>query len=98
MNKEIIKAPDMQRFAAACFDRPEESEKATRILKGSSETNYKTIQRFLDNSDSKLALQRLYCEETPYVIGDPAELRDIKPGRLRLRMSAVQGIYSTTKF
>ncbi|MCL0070211.1 transposase [Dehalococcoidia bacterium] len=92
MNKQIIKVSDMQRFAAECFDRPEESEKATRILKGildarsprisdishamegSSEANYKTIQRFLDSSDPKQALQRLYWEETPYVIGDPTDI------------------------
>ncbi|MCL0049024.1 hypothetical protein M1N13_01845 [Dehalococcoidia bacterium] len=92
MNKQIIKVSDMQRFVAECFDRPEESEKATRILKGildarsprisdishamegSSEANYKTIQRFLDSSDPKQALQRLYWEETPYVIGDPTDI------------------------
>lgn len=34
MNKQVIKVSDMQRFTAECFDRPEECEKAARILKG----------------------------------------------------------------
>ncbi|MCL0084467.1 hypothetical protein M1N82_02885 [Dehalococcoidia bacterium] len=43
-------------------------------MEGSSEANYKTIQRFLDSSDPKQALKRLYWEETPYVIGDPTDI------------------------
>lgn len=93
VNKQIIKLPDMRRFAAECFDGITESEKAARILKGimdarsprisdishamggSSEANYKAIQRFLDTSDPRRNLYRLYGEQAPFVIGDPTDIR-----------------------
>jgi hypothetical protein len=43
-------------------------------MKGKSERNYKTIQRFLTQVDLKSTLLRLYQEEAEFVIGDPTEM------------------------
>jgi len=43
-------------------------------MKGKSERNYKTIQRFLNQVDLKSTLLRLYQEEAEFVIGDPTEM------------------------
>jgi hypothetical protein len=43
-------------------------------MKGKSDRNYKTIQRFLTQVDLKTTLLRLYQEETEFVIGDPTEM------------------------
>ncbi len=39
----------------------------------SSDSNYRSIHRFLDRNDPKESLHRLYDDESPYVIGDPTE-------------------------
>jgi hypothetical protein len=41
---------------------------------GKSNSNYKTIQRFLAKVDMKRLLLRLYQEEAEFVIGDPTEM------------------------
>ncbi len=41
----------------------------------SSESNYRSIHRFLDRNDPKESLHRLYDDESPYVIGDPTEIK-----------------------
>ena len=80
MNKQIIKVSDMQRFAAECFDRPEESEKATRILKG-----------ILDARSPRIIVAILSEPSSGFIGNKPPlssvtllTLRDIKPGRLSM--------------
>ena len=43
-------------------------------MPGKPDANYKAIQRFLDQSDPKAALMRLFQEKAPFVIGDPTEM------------------------
>lgn len=38
------------------------------------DANYKRIQRFLTTAEPKNALQRLFWEEAPFVMGDPTEI------------------------
>jgi len=38
------------------------------------ETNYKTLQRFMDIAEPKDALLRLYPDDTPFVLVDPTEI------------------------
>lgn len=47
-------------------------------MKGRSERNYKTIQRFLKKVDLKQILLRIYQEEAEFVIGDPTEMERYK--------------------
>ena len=44
------------------------------VMSGSYEANYKRIQRFLNQSQPKEQLQRLFNEEAGYVICDPTEI------------------------
>jgi hypothetical protein len=43
-------------------------------MKGDVRANDKMIHRFLKDTDTKEALNRLYFEATPFVIGDPTEI------------------------
>ena len=43
-------------------------------MPGNPDADYRAVQRFLDESDPKAALLRLYQEEAPYIIGDPTEI------------------------
>jgi hypothetical protein len=43
-------------------------------MSGNPAASYKAIQRFLDQTDPKGALLRLYQEDAPFVIGDPTEI------------------------
>ena len=43
-------------------------------MAGQSESNYKAIHRFIEETDVKGALLRLYQEEADFVIGDPTEM------------------------
>ena len=45
-----------------------------REMTGKEEANYKQIQRFLASNSPKQALLRLFCEDAPFVIGDPTEM------------------------
>ena len=45
-----------------------------RGMEGKMETAYKQIQRFVQKSDPREALQRLFQTEADYVIGDPTEI------------------------
>jgi len=48
----------------------------SHTMKGSSsDSNYRSIHRFPGRNDTKEALQRLYDDESPYVIGDPTEIQ-----------------------
>jgi len=43
-------------------------------MPGTPAANYKQIQRFLGQTDTKAALERLFDAEAPFVIGDPTEI------------------------
>jgi hypothetical protein len=43
-------------------------------MSGKAPANYKRIQRFLDQTDPRAVLIRLFEEEAPFVIGDPTEI------------------------
>ena len=43
-------------------------------MPGKPAANYKEIQRFLNATDPRVALLRLFQEEAPFVIGDPTEM------------------------
>jgi hypothetical protein len=43
-------------------------------MPGTPAANYKQIQRFLGQTDTKAALERLFQAEAPFVIGDPTEI------------------------
>jgi hypothetical protein len=43
-------------------------------MSGNEAANYKTIQRFLEDTDPQEVLLRLFREEAPFVIGDPTEM------------------------
>ena len=43
-------------------------------MPGNPPANYKAIQRFMEQSDPKAALQRLFQEDASFVIGDPTEI------------------------
>jgi hypothetical protein len=44
-------------------------------MEGESAAGYKRIQRFLQKTDPRLALWRLFQEEAQFVIGDPTEIK-----------------------
>ncbi len=90
MNKENITIDNIKGFTDQCFDRESEKaasivkgvldSRSPRIsdisnaMDGNPEANYKTIQRFMDKNDPKEALQRLYDEDSPFVLGDPTDI------------------------
>ena len=43
-------------------------------MKGGSDANYKRIQRFIQQSDPRQALWRLFQEQAEFVLGDPTEI------------------------
>jgi len=47
-------------------------------MKGASDRNYKTIQRFVKAVELKQILLRFYQEEAEFVIGDPTEMERYK--------------------
>jgi hypothetical protein len=54
-----------------------QSPRLSRIaqqMPGSSDANYKQIQRFLTKADPQPALLRLFQVDAPFVIGDPTEI------------------------
>ncbi len=55
-------------------------------MEGDMRANYKMIERFLSVADTKEALNRLYYEPTPFVIGDPTEIE-----RLQAKKTAYVG-------
>ena len=46
----------------------------SQAMTGHHEANYKAIQRFLDSSDTKRALNRLLWEEAPFILADPTDI------------------------
>jgi Transposase DDE domain len=45
-----------------------------RAMIGNEPSNYKVIQRFLESTDPREVLLRLFREEAPFMIGDPTEM------------------------
>lgn len=45
-----------------------------QAMPGNPEANYKAIQRFLEATDPRDSLLRLFDEEAPFIIGDPTEI------------------------
>jgi hypothetical protein len=46
----------------------------SHAMEGTPYANYKAVERFLDTSDPRMALHRLYWDEAPFVIGDPTDI------------------------
>lgn len=46
----------------------------SNAMKGNPPANYKFIQRFLASNDPRKALNRLYLEEAPFILGDPTDI------------------------
>jgi len=97
MNKRRITKRNIKRFTDQCFDKEEEqaariikgvldarspriSEIAT-AMEGNYDANYKAIQRFIEDDKPKEALNRLYNEESEYVLGDPTDIERPHAGR-----------------
>jgi len=47
-------------------------------MEGNPDANYKTIQSFLDNNDTRENLHRLFNEDSQFVIGDPTEIHRLQ--------------------
>ncbi|HGJ63962.1 TPA: hypothetical protein ENS27_01085 [bacterium] len=47
-------------------------------MEGNPDDNYKTIQSFLDNNDTRENLHRLFNEDSQFVIGDPTEIHRLQ--------------------
>lgn len=43
-------------------------------MPGTTDANYKQLQRFLATTDPQTALLRLFQPEAPFVLGDPTEI------------------------
>jgi hypothetical protein len=92
MGRRNLTLQEAKNFTAELFDRPDQAEKAARIIKGIQEArssrisdiatvmegdmraNDKMIHRFLSVTDTKEALNRLYYEPAPFIIGDITEI------------------------
>ena len=88
--QNIMAKHNIKRFIDQCFDRDEDkaSEIVKGILdarsprlsdisnnmSGNSDANYKSIQRFIDKTDTQQALHCLYDEGSDYVLGDPTDI------------------------
>ncbi|MFH1638848.1 MAG: hypothetical protein ABIB93_00790 [Chloroflexota bacterium] len=55
----------------------------SNTMKGKPETNYKTIQRFLDKNEPLELLNRLYYEQSPFVIADPTNIERPQAKKIR---------------
>jgi hypothetical protein len=61
-------------------------------MPSSPDANYKRIQRFFATAEPKTALQRLFCEEAVFVMGDPIEIE-----RRRARQTEYVGVLKDGK-
>ena len=50
-------------------------------MEGNYEANYKAIQRFIADDNVKIALHRLYNEDSEYVLGDPTYIERPQAGK-----------------
>jgi hypothetical protein len=71
-DKSAAMAADMSR-AILDAKSPRISDISNR-MSGSSDANYKAVQRFLDHTDPREALLRLFQPDASFVIGDPTEM------------------------
>ncbi len=90
MNKENITIDNIKQLTDQCFDRDGEKaariikgvldarsprmSDISNSMDGNPDANYKTIQRFIGNNDPKQALNRLYDEDSSFVLGDPTDI------------------------
>jgi hypothetical protein len=90
MGKRAISKRNIKRFTEQCFDRESEQAariikgvldaRSPRIsdiadeMDGNYDGDYKSIQRFIEDDKPKEALNRLYNEESEYVLGDPTDI------------------------
>jgi len=90
MSKGITTKRNIKRFTDQCFDRESEQAariikgvldaRSPRLsdiadaMDGNYDANYKAIQRFIEDDKPKEALNRLYNEESEYVLGDPTDI------------------------
>lgn len=49
-----------------------------RAMSGSESAAYKRLQRFMEKADPREVLQRLFVEESSFVIGDPTEIERLQ--------------------
>ncbi len=97
MSKGITSKRNIKRFTDQCFDRESEqaariikgvldacSPRISDIadaMDGNYDANYKAIQRFIEDDKPKEALNRLYNEESEYVLGDPTDIERPQAGK-----------------
>ena len=97
MSKGITSKRNIKRFTDQCFDRESEqaariikgvldacSPRISDIadaMDGNYDANYKAIQRFIEDDKPKEALNRLYNEESEYVLGDPTDIERSQAGK-----------------
>ncbi|MHC4753243.1 MAG: transposase [Planctomycetota bacterium] len=97
MSKRITTKRNIERFTDQCFDRESEkaariikgvldagSPRISDIadaMDGNSDANYKAIQRFIEDDKPKEALNRLYNEESEYILGDPTDIERPQAGK-----------------
>jgi Transposase DDE domain len=75
----LVDDPDTARKATKIItgiikSRSPRMSEIAREMKGKEGANYKTIQRFLEETDPQEVLLRLFREEAAFVIGDPTEM------------------------
>jgi Transposase DDE domain len=89
--EELFDRPDLAEKAARIIKAIYEA-RSPRVsdiacaMEGDMQANYKMIERFLKVTDTKAALNRLYFEPAPFIIGDPTEIE-----RLYARKTAYVG-------
>lgn len=88
--KNIITLYNIKQFTDQCFERDNDKAarivkgildaRSPRIsdisnaMEGNSDSNYKTIQRFIERNDPRENLRSLFNEDSPIVIGDVTEI------------------------
>jgi hypothetical protein len=97
MSKRRISKRNIKRYTDQCFDRDSDlaariikgvlDAQSPRIsdiadaMDGNYEANYKAIQRFIADDNVKIALHRLYNEDSEYVLGDPTDIERPQAGK-----------------
>ena len=90
MNNQHVSIDNIKEFTDQCFDRDTEKaaiiikgildahsprlSDISNAMEGNSDANYKTIQRFIDKNEPKESLQRLYDEDSSFVLGAPTDI------------------------
>ena len=89
--EEIFDREDQAEKAARIIKGIQEARSSrisdvTSVMEGDIQASYKMVHRFLKGTDTKEALNRLYYEPTPFVIGDITEI-----ARLQAKKTAYVG-------